>query len=63
MQIMLFLIMPMVLLFEGMTVASALEPVKKEGVPMVIAKALPALKHAFKVEFLNAGKFTQGAAI
>ncbi len=51
MQIMLFLIMPMVSLFGGMTVASALEPVKKGGVPMVIAKALPALKHAFKVEF------------
>lgn len=56
---MLFLIMPMVSLFGGMTVASALEPVKKEEVPTVDAKALPALKHAFKVEFLNAGKSTQ----
>jgi hypothetical protein len=63
MQIMLFVIMPMVSLFGGMTVASALEPVKKEEVRTMDAKTLPALKHAFKVELLNAGKSTQGAAI
>ena len=60
---MLFLIMPKVSLFGGMTVASGLEPVTKEEVPTVDAKALPALKHAFKVEFVNTGKSTRGAAI